>query len=130
MSKKANASETTATSGRTFKPVTGMGDSGIEFIRPAKLAEAGRIGLLLEGAYVGSTPNTYNKDKSDYKFELADGTAKVINGAGNLPFQMKNVAVGTLVQVSYLGKKKISKGPMAGKESHNFLVASADESEA
>ena len=122
----SNTGASTTTASKTFKRPDGMEGANIEFVRPSKLAEAGRTGLIVEGLYVGSVPNSFDEQKNDYKFETESGKMIVINGAGNLPYQMEKIAVNTLVQVSYLGKSKIKKGKMAGKEAHNFDVLVAE----
>lgn len=105
---------------KTFKPVNAS--SGLEFIRPSKLAEDGVTGEILEGVYQGPLTNQIDENKLDYKFETADGRTVVLNGAGNLAYQMKDVATGTLVRINYSGKQVIKSGPRKGKEAHNFLV--------
>lgn len=117
-------SKTATAEARKMKPVSGMEGAGITFIRPSKLE--GPQTLVSEGLYLGSTPNNFDDDKSDYKFENADGTVCVINGAGNLGYQMGKVAVNSIVTVHYKGKQKIKKGKLAGKESHNFEVLTAE----
>lgn len=113
----------TASENSGFKRPEGLDSGGgLEFIRPAKLAEDGITGVILEGVYVGTLPNKFNETKPDYKFQKENGDTVVLNSAGNLQYQMKAVSIGTLTQISYLGKQKITKGAMAGKESHNFEV--------
>jgi hypothetical protein len=123
-------SNTGTAEAKTFKRPDGLEGANIEFVRPSKLAEAGMTGLIVEGIYTGSTPNNYDAAKKDYRFETTDseGNEKtvVINGAGNLAYQMDAIQLNTLVQVNYLGKSKIKKGKMAGKEAHNFEVLVAE----
>lgn len=121
MSKQATAA---APAARKMKSVTGMEGAGIEFIRPSKLT--GPQTLITEAIYLGSTPNSFDDGKSDYKFETEDGKTLVLNGAGNLGYQMEKVAVNSVVTVEYRGKQKITKGKLAGKESHNFQVLIAE----
>ena len=114
---------------RNFKPVdAGASLGSITFIRPSKLAEDGKTGIILEGTYVESLPNQFNKDKLDYKFTDEKGGMIVLNGAGNLGFKMKNVNAGDFVQISYNGKKEIKSGKMKGIKAHNFEVL-RDEAE-
>jgi len=103
---------------KSFVLPEGREESSIEFIRASNLEE----GIVLEGTYVDSMPNPLNNEKLDYKFELEDGSTKVINGAGNLGFKMKFINVGDYVQVAYNGKQEIAKGNFKGKLSHNFEV--------
>jgi hypothetical protein len=108
---------------RNFKPVdTGASLGSITFIRPSKLAEEERTGVILEGTYVESIPNQFNENKSDYKFTDESGSLIILNGAGNLDFKMKNVSAGDFVQISYNGKKEIKSGKMKGVKAHNFEV--------
>jgi len=110
------------TAKREFKRPGGESGAGIEFVRPSKLAEDDFKGVILEGTFLETLPNHYDETKLDFKFEKEDGTTIVINGAGNLGFRMKSVSPGDFCQVSYDGKKEITKGKMKGKEAHNFDV--------
>ena len=113
---------------RNFKPVdAGASLGSITFIRPSKLAEEEKTGIILEGTYVESIPNQFDDKKSDYKFTDEKGGMIVLNGAGNLGFKMKNVNAGDFVQISYNGKKEISKGKMKGIMAHNFEVLRDEE---
>jgi hypothetical protein len=118
-------SKTAKTEARKMKPVSGLEGAGVEFIRPSKLE--GPCTLVTEALYLGSSPNNFDNDKSDYKFETEDGKTIVLNGAGNLTYQMAKVAVNSIVTVEYRGKQEIKKGPMKGKQSHNFEVLTAAE---
>jgi hypothetical protein len=107
---------------KKFKPVTANGGGTLEFIRPAQLAKDGVTGEILEGVYVESLPNQIDDEKLDYKFQTEDGRTIIVNGAGNLPYQMNKVMPGTLVRLNYGGKTVIQKGPRKGKKAHNFTV--------
>lgn len=124
MSNNATDSQAAAT-GRKMKPATGMEGAKIRFIRPSKLE--GPQTLVTEALYLGSTANNFDDGKSDYKFEEADGGIAVVNGAGNLGYQMSSVAVNSIVTVEYKGKQEIKKGKLKGKLSHNFQVLVAAE---
>jgi hypothetical protein len=113
------------TGARKMKSATGMEGAGVTFIRPSKLTGP-QAGLIEEAVYTGSTPNNFDEDKSDYAFEKEDGSKVVLNGAGNLGYQMSKVQVGTICTINYNGKQKITKGKLAGKESHNFEVLIAE----
>lgn len=123
MSKQANTEAATTT--RKMKSVSGLEGAGIEFIRPSKLT--GPCTVINEAIYIGSAASKFDDDKSDYKFETEDGKTLVLNGAGNLGFQMKKVSVNSVVTINYKGKQKIKTGKLAGKESHNFEVLVAAE---
>ena len=113
---------------RNFKPVdAGASLGSITFIRPSKLAEESRTGVILEGTFVESLPNQFDSNKLDYKFTDETGGLIVLNGAGNLGFKMKNVNAGDFVQISYNGKKEIAKGKMKGTMAHNFEVLRDEE---
>ena len=115
---------------RNFKPVdAGASLGSITFIRPSKLAEENRTGVIVEGTYVESIPNQFDDKKSDYKFTDEKGSLIIINGAGNLGFKMKNVNAGDFVQISYNGKKEIKSGKMKGIKAHNFEVLRDEEEE-
>lgn len=103
---------------RNFQPVSG----GIKFISPKSLADAGALGVVLEGIFLEALPNTFDSSKNDFKFELEDGEIVVINHSGGLAYQMNRVELGSLVQISYDGKKLLESGPNKGKESHMFSV--------
>jgi hypothetical protein len=126
-SMSATGANGAGSSGAVFKRQESLAPSGgIKFIRPSKLVDSDINTTLAEGTFVGTLKNNYDDTKLDYKIEAADGSATVINGAGNLARQMSGVSVGTLIQVNYLGKQEIRKGKMKGKMSHNFEVLVAD----
>jgi len=110
---------------RVFKQVGGAAENAkpIRFIRPKELAASGTTGLILEGIYLGPVANTMT-EKDDYKFET-DNEILVINGNGSLKNKLSLVAIGDLVQVSYLGFEKMTTGKNAGKFAHSFNVAVA-----
>jgi len=110
---------------RVFKQVGIAAENAkpIRFIRPGELASSGTTGLILEGVYLGAVPNPMT-EKDDYKFET-DSEILVINGNGSLKYKLSLVNIGDIVQVSYLGKEKITKGANAGKSAHSFNVAVA-----
>ncbi len=110
---------------KTFKSVTG--ESTLEFIRPSQLAEEGFTGQVLEGVYLGAIPNQLDSSKWDYKFETGEGKTVIVNSTGSLAYKMKEVSVGSLVQLIYKGKDEIKKGARAGKMAHNFDVLVAQE---
>jgi hypothetical protein len=118
---------------RTFKSVNGKSlendDSkagGITFIRPKELADAGTTGVVAEGIFEGTLPNSFDDAKSDYKVRTESGNLIVLNSTGSLASQMAKVAVGSYVQIQYLGMKPITAGKMKGKMSHSYIVGIAD----
>ena len=60
----------------------------IEFIRPSKLEKPG---ILLEATFVESLPNAFDNNKLDYKFSADKGKTIILNGAGNLGYQMETI---------------------------------------
>jgi len=109
---------------KTFKPA--VEGSTLTYIRPSKLAEEGVTGTIVEGVFVAAVDNDMT-GKQDFKFELANGNLVVLNGAGNLAYQMKNVTPGALTRIDYLGKSVIKSGPREGKEAHGFKVMIAED---
>tara|TARA_B100000029_G_scaffold180448_1_gene178120 strand:- start:423 stop:794 length:372 start_codon:yes stop_codon:yes gene_type:complete len=100
-----------------------MEGKGLTFIRPSKLAEDNVNGVILEGTFIESLPNPFDNEKLDFKFsDLKSGSTVIINGAGNLGYQMKSIPEGSNVQVAYNGKKAIKAGKMKGRMAHDFLV--------
>ncbi len=123
-------SETAETANETTKNFRKVGASAngnkpLRFIRPGELADAGITGLVLEGIYLGLVPND-KTGKQDFKFET-DSEIVIVNSNGSLGYKLGMVQIGDLVQVSYNGKDKITKGPNAGKMAHSFDLAVADE---
>lgn len=93
-----------------------------------RYADCKKGDVLVEGTYIGTVPNQYNKDKPNYEFAQSNGEANlVLNSAGKLNYLMDNfVTEGDVVQISYLGKSKVEKGPMKGKDAHDFEVLVAE----
>ena len=95
-------------------------DAGnIQFIRPSQLEKPG---VIVEATFVESLPNAFDDRKLDYKFSGDKGKTIILNGAGNLGYQMERINAGDFVQISYEGRKKIESGKMEGKLAHNFKV--------
>ena len=104
---------------RNFKSPIERETSNIKFIRPSKLEEPG---VIVEATYVEALPNAFDEKKSDYKFTDEKGNVIILNGAGNLGYQMGFINAGDFVQITYQGKKEISKGKLAGRMAHSFEV--------
>jgi hypothetical protein len=118
---------------RTYKSVNGksleLDDSkagGINFVRPKQLAEANIIGVVAEGIYEGTVPNSFDETKPDFKVRADDGQLTIVNSCGSLASQLSKVTEGTYIQLTYLGMKPITTGKMKGKLSHSFVVGIAD----
>ena len=104
---------------RNFKSPIERETSNIKFIRPSKLEEPG---VNVEATFVVSLPNAFDENKCDYKFTDEKGNIIILNGAGNLGYQMGFINAGDFVQIKYQGKKEISKGKLAGRMAHSFEV--------
>ena len=101
-------------------------NAGITFIRPSKLAEEGKEGVILEGTFIESMPNPFDNEKLDFKFIDSENKTVIINGGGNLSYQMSTINPGSNVQISYNGKKEMKKGKYEGRSAHNFEVLEED----
>lgn len=112
-----------------FKAVGMEGKGTLTIIRPSKLATDGTTGVVVEGVYESATPNKFNADKLDYFIRTESGDLTIINSTGSLARQMGMVAIGELVRITYNGKKELTKGKLAGKSVHDFLVETASDSE-
>lgn len=83
-----------------------------------KYSECSEGDVLAEGIFRGTEAGRYG---DQHLFELEDGNTTVLNSAGQLNFLIdKHLVPGMLCRVTYAGKVTIAKGPMAGKESHQF----------
>lgn len=122
-----------------FQPVSGNmiageGNGIIKVLRSGKLItiENGKkseatlkSGTVVEGTYAGATPNKFNEDRSDYNLRGEDGTLIILAQTASLANQFAKVSVGDLVQVTYNGKKSITRKNGAKAEMHDFMVAVA-----
>jgi len=97
-------------------------ENGITFLRPSKLAEENVNGIIIEGRFLESMPNPFDNEKLDFKFISDENKTIILNGGGNLGYQMGGIEPGAMVQVSYNGKKPITKGKFKGREAHDFVV--------
>ncbi len=102
---------------RNFKSPREMANT--TYINPAKLEAKG---VILEGTYIEATPNRFGDGKFDYKFSDEKGNTIVLNGAGNIAWEMKPINVGDFVRINYKGRTKIAKGTFQGKMAHTFEV--------
>lgn len=110
---------------REWKKV-GVESGNLTFIRPSKLTEEDVDSVLVEGTFIESMPNHYDNSRDDFKLEKEDGSAVVINGAGNLGYRMKLVSPGDYIQIIYRGKQEITSGKMKGREAHTFDIMKSD----
>lgn len=121
-----------------FKSVSGRMEGEVRFIRPKQLADDKVTGIVAEGTYEGSqeTDGKYGKQTS-YKIRASNGDLLIVNAAGNLKYRMSQaieagLTEGLGIQVSYLGKNKMSDGPFKGTLAHNWdvLIESTDTDDA
>jgi hypothetical protein len=82
-------------------------------------------GLVTEGTYLGAKPNAYNPEKNDYSVREEDGTLTILNGTASLARQFAVVNEGELVQVTYAGRKAITRKNGTKAEMHDFEVLRA-----
>lgn len=129
---EANTSAGAATAERTYKSVNGKAVSNdapkgkLSFVRPAELAKNGITGVVAEGIYEGTIENKFDANKPDFKVRAENGDLTILNSAGSLASQLSQTAVGEYVQIIYKGMTTMTKGKMAGKQSHSFVVLIAD----
>lgn len=108
-----------ADSGRVMKAIgnaTGE-NKPLVILRPSKLAEEGRTGLIAAGIYMGGTPNKFKPENSDFRIN-GDTEDFILNSSTTLNSKLSEVDVGTYVEVTYTGMLKSKKG----KDYHNFEV--------
>lgn len=109
---------------KEFKSVN-EAKSSLEFIRPSELAKNEITGVILEGTYEGAIESKFDEEKMDFKFMTDEGKTVIVNHSGSLAYQINKIKVGDYVQLSYLGKKEITKGKLKGKSAHQFELAVA-----
>lgn len=107
---------------KQYAPVEAPKSGGsVTFIRASKLAEAGTLGVIAEGIYLGTVPNPLEESRLDFKIETSSGLV-IINTTSSLARQMALVNVGEGVRISYNGQSVMKSGKAKGKKTHNFLV--------
>lgn len=84
-----------------------------------------KAGTIVEGTYAGATPNKFDENRSDYNLRGEDGTLIILAQTASLANQFNKVSVGDLVQVTYNGKKAITRKNGAKAEMHDYMVAVA-----
>lgn len=74
--------------------------------------------LVDEGVYKGPIEGKFG---IEHKFIQTNGETVILNSSGHLNWLMENKAmVGSMCNVYYKEKTKLTKGKFAGKDSHNF----------
>ncbi len=86
--------------------------------------EVGQI--LVEGRFIRDFQGRFG---IQFEFEHKDGEIHVLNSAGQLNYKMEFIKPGQVVQVIYKGMITLDKGPMKGKDSHQFEVLRDDDDE-
>lgn len=123
MSTKAKT-ETTTESMVSLKKAANAEQGAITVIRPSKLAEEGKTGVVAEGTFEGGKPNKFAPEKNDYFIRGADNTLYIINSTQSLAEQLGQPGLeGMKVKVVYNGKKPSKK--KGGKAWHDFEVFAA-----
>lgn len=126
-----------------FKPVSGNSVAGegngmIQVLRGGKMitiengskSEAPLAkGTVVTGIYNGSTPNKFDETRVDYNLRGNDGTLIILAQTASLANQFGKVSQGELVQVTYNGKRSITRKNGAKAEMHDFVVATASDAE-
>lgn len=89
-------------------------------VRPSKLAEEGKLGVVAAGVYEDAKPNKFNPLKKDYFIRGEDGTLYIINSTQNLEEQMALIEAGegNKVEIQYGGKVTTR----TGRSVHDFTV--------
>lgn len=80
------------------------------------------IRLKLAEDFSGKTSSTVNGQEVEAPLHVKAGEDVLINASGNLKYFINDHETGYLYQFIYKGKRKIVKGPAAGKETHNFEI--------
>lgn len=119
-----------------FEDVRGENGGGLRIINASKLGDI--RGVVAIGRFARTVPNKYKPTKPSFVLEgiqaidaetgeLSDATGLdiLLDQAGNLGVQMKEVEIGELIKVEYKGKTKMTSGQYKGTEAHNFKVLRA-----
>jgi hypothetical protein len=94
-------------------------------------------GDIFIGTYAGIHKDTvYKKDHFKFKVEACFfkedaesyvGQTLVLNTCGSLEKAMEEIEEGTTLQIEYLGKDIMAKGPYAGKEAVSLAISIVEE---
>jgi len=124
-----------------FEPVNanaGVGNGTMKIVRGSKLITISNgekseaplaSGTVLTGVFNGSTPNKYEENRVDYSLREEDGTLVILAETAALKQQLGSVNVGELVQITYKGKREITRKNGAKAEMHDFAVGRAIDAE-
>lgn len=88
-----------------------------------KYEECKKGQVLVYGKYIGRSPNKFGKENFDFK-PNEGGPTVCLNHSGHLAYLLETyVSPGDVVEIKYMGKEKLEKGPYKGKESHQFELS-------
>lgn len=111
-----------------FESVSGLSQGEVRYIRASTLEKEGTTGVVAEGLYEG-TKEVEGKfgPQTIIEIRAANGDLLRVNSAGNLGYRMeqaisKGLKVGMPIQITYLGKSKMSSGAYKGTMAHSFDV--------
>lgn len=119
-------------------PVAGESNGMIKVLRSGKLItiengakseSALEAGTTVTGIYAGATPNKFDESRSDYNLRADDGTLIILAQTASLASQFSKVSVGDLLQITYNGKKNITRKNGSKAEMHDYVVARAVDAE-
>lgn len=86
-------------------------------------------GLVLTGVFGGTEANKFDETKVNYKLRAEDGTLIILSENASLKQQFAKVSEGELLQITYNGKRAITRKNGAKTEMHDYDVARAVEAE-
>lgn len=86
--------------------------------------KAGQV--LVEGKFIGRSPNKFGKENFDFK-PANGGPTVSLNHAGQLEYLLSEIVEGTYCRVTYNGKEVLTKGDFKGKEVNTFILEVPDE---
>lgn len=91
-----------------------------------KYSECEEGQVLVEGTYIGRSPNKFGKENFDFK--SITNEVVCLNHSGQLSYLVENFLVeGQYCRVTYLGTETLEKGPFKGKAVHRFDLEVADD---
>lgn len=80
--------------------------------------------VLLEGWFIGTTQGKFGLE---HTFVDRDQKYHVLNSAGHLNYQLRLRAAGDFCRITFLGKTRLTRGSMSGKDCNQFKVEVDDE---
>jgi hypothetical protein len=87
-----------------------------------KFPDLKSIRIKLIEDFNGKTSTTVNDKEVETPLNLKAGDEVLVNASGNLKYFIVDQEQGYLYQFIYKGKRKITKGPAMGKETHHFEI--------